>query len=114
MPAACPPRELIFPETFEAILRQRSVPRGVLDIPVSQVGLQCARIVAVIRELVTTGVAKHVRMSLDSQPSDNRRPLDHAGEAGRRKRCSALRDEHKRRLRALPLMTPQGPELAAG
>jgi hypothetical protein len=27
---------LIFPKTFEAILGQRSVPRGVLDVPVSR------------------------------------------------------------------------------
>jgi hypothetical protein len=60
---------LIFPETFETILRQRRVPCGVLDISVSEVGLQSASIVAVICELVTTGMAEHVRVGFDFQLS---------------------------------------------
>jgi hypothetical protein len=57
---------LIFPETFEPVLRQRRIPCGVLDIPVSEVGLQGAGIVTIVRELVTTSVAKHVSVSLDA------------------------------------------------
>lgn len=81
---------LIFPETFEPILRQRSVPRGVLDVSVSQVRLQRTGIVAVICELVTASVPKHVRMCLDPQLRRNRCPLDHAREPGRRERRAAL------------------------
>jgi hypothetical protein len=33
---------LVLPETFEPILRQRSIPRCVLDISVSKIGLQGA------------------------------------------------------------------------
>jgi hypothetical protein len=72
---------LVSPETFEPILRQRSVPRGVLDISVSKVGLQCAGIVAIVRELGATGMPKHVRMSFDRQLRGNCWPLDHPGEA---------------------------------
>jgi hypothetical protein len=51
---------LVSPKPLEPILRQRSVPRGVLDVSVSKVGLQGAGIMSVVGELVTTSVAKHV------------------------------------------------------
>jgi hypothetical protein len=40
---------LVVPETFEAILRQRSVSRGVLYIAMPKVGLQRASIAAIVR-----------------------------------------------------------------
>jgi hypothetical protein len=57
---------LIPPESFETILRQRSITRGVLDVSVSEVSLERAGIVAVIRQLIATGVAKHVSVGFDS------------------------------------------------
>jgi uncharacterized protein (UPF0147 family) len=56
---------LIFPEPLEAILRQLRVSRSVLNVSVPKIRLQCAGILSVIRELVATGVAKHVSVSLD-------------------------------------------------
>jgi hypothetical protein len=50
---------LISPETFETIWRECSVSRRILDVSVSQVGLQCTGIVTVIRQLKAAGVAKH-------------------------------------------------------
>lgn len=73
---------LVLPETFEPILRQRGIARGVLDVLVTEVSLEGAGIVAVVRELVATGVAKHVGMSFDFQLRGNGRPLDQAREAG--------------------------------
>jgi hypothetical protein len=50
-------------------VRQRSVPRGVLDVAVSQIGLKGTGIMAVIRQLITAGVAEHVSMRFDAQTS---------------------------------------------
>jgi hypothetical protein len=58
--------KLIFPESFEAVGRKRSVARSVLDIAVTEIGLQPARIDAVICQLVTAGVAQHTRVRLDT------------------------------------------------
>jgi hypothetical protein len=74
---------LILPETFEPILRQRGVPRGVLYVSVPEVGLQRAGIVAVIRELVAAGVAEHVGMGLNFQPGGDGCTLHYAGELSR-------------------------------
>jgi len=46
----------------------------------SQISLECARILAVVREFVAAGVAKHVGMGLDPEFRANRRPFDHTGE----------------------------------
>ena len=46
----------VAPEAFEPIRRQRGVARRVLDVAVSQVGLQGPRIDAVIRQLEAAGV----------------------------------------------------------
>ena len=45
-----------------------------------EIRLERARIAAVVGELVTTGVAKHVGMGLDPEFRANRRPFDHTGE----------------------------------
>jgi hypothetical protein len=93
---------LIFPKTFEPILCQRSIPGGVLDIPVSQVGLECAGIVTIIRELVTTSVAKHVGVGLYSQLRGKRGILEESntghlarGGTNRRPRSRAFRTQNR-------------------
>ena len=45
-----------------------------------EIRLERARIAAVVGELVTTGVAKHVGMGFDPEFRANRRPFDHTGE----------------------------------
>jgi hypothetical protein len=104
---------LILPETLKSILRQCSIPRRVLDISVSQVRLQCARIMAVICQFVATAMAKHVSMSLDPQFRKPGRPFDHAREARRGEWRAALRHEHEGRFDTLTLMTAQRPQLVA-
>ena len=49
-----------------------------------EIGLDRARVVAVVGELVAAGMAEHVGMRLDAQIGRDGCPLDQAGEAGRR------------------------------
>ena len=72
-----------------------------------QLGLERPRIDAVIRKFVAAGVAQHVGVRLDAQIGRNRRPLDHAREARRRERRTALRNEYEGRLGAFPLVLAQ-------
>ena len=58
--------KLIFPKSFEPVGRKRSVARSVLDIAVAEISLQRARIDAVICQLVTAGVAQHMRVRFDA------------------------------------------------
>jgi hypothetical protein len=54
---------LLSPEVLEPARRQLGVSHRVLDIAVAEVGLQRSRIVALVGQCKTTGVAQHVRMS---------------------------------------------------
>ena len=60
-----------------------------------QVSLERPRIDAVIRKLIAAGMAEHVGVRLDAEICDDRRPLDHAGEARRRQRRTALGNDTK-------------------
>jgi hypothetical protein len=44
-------RPSVIPKPFEPIWRKRSVPRGVLDVPMSQIGLQGTSILTIVRQL---------------------------------------------------------------
>src|SRR5437868_244056 len=57
-----PLKYLILPEAFEPFRRKLGVTHRMLDVLVSEVVLQGARVVPVIGELETTGVAQHVRV----------------------------------------------------
>src|ERR1700676_4792606 len=52
----------VLPEALKSVRRHLRVPYGVRDIFVSQIVLQGSRVVAFIGELVTAGVAEHVRV----------------------------------------------------
>src|SRR5262249_39309543 len=54
------PTTLIPPKVLEPVGRQFGVPDRVLDVPVPEVVLQRPRVVAIVGELVPTGMAKHV------------------------------------------------------
>jgi len=108
------PHGLVSPESLEAVWCERSVASSVLNVLVSEIGLKRAGIVAVVRELIATGMAEHMGVSFDPQFRRSGCPFDHPGEARGRKRRAALRDKYERRLRALALMASQGPQLAAG
>src|SRR5262249_52746102 len=49
------------PKVFEAVGRHFGVSDGVLNVLVPEVMLQGPRVVAIVRELEPTGMAKHVR-----------------------------------------------------
>jgi len=51
-------------------------------------------------------------MHFDAKVGRNAGSFDHAGEAGRRQRSTALGHEHKGRLNAFPLVPAQLPQLA--
>src|SRR5262249_18654865 len=100
------------PETVEATWRKLSVSNRVLDILVTQVGLERSGVVSGIRQRKATGMTKHVGMRLDLKASRLSRPLEHSGEAGRGKWGLALRDKDKRGRRALALQLAQCAHLA--
>ena len=77
----------------------------------AEIGLQRTRVVPVIGELVTAGVAQHVGMSLDFQARSPGRSRDDAREAGGGERATALTGENERRLGVLLALKPaQGPQ----
>ena len=53
------------PEILEPRWRQLSVPEGVLNIAVSEIGLQSTGIVPLVGQGVTAGVPEHVRVGLE-------------------------------------------------
>ena len=79
-----------------------------------QISLQRARIDAVIRQLIAARMAEHVSVGFYAQTGCDCRPLDHAGESGRRQRRAALRNEHERRRSAFALVPAERPHLSAG
>src|SRR6516164_8888842 len=56
------PPSSVPPKVLESVGRHFGVPDRVLDVLVSKVVLQGARVVAIVRELEPTGMAKHVRV----------------------------------------------------
>src|SRR5262245_44870581 len=90
-----PPQGALSPEVPEPLGRQLSVANGMLDILVTQVGLQGARIMAFVGEGEAAGVPQHVRVCLEAEPGFHAGALDHAGKACRRERRTTLRCEHK-------------------
>jgi hypothetical protein len=54
-------------EVLEPLRHQGGIARRVLDVAVSEIGLDRARVVAIVGELVAAGVAQHVGMRLDAQ-----------------------------------------------
>jgi hypothetical protein len=68
----------------------------VLDIPVPEVSLQSARIMALIGERKATGVPKHVRVCLEAKRGGRTSALNKPCKARRSERRAALRREHER------------------
>lgn len=56
------------PEVLEPCRRQLGVPHGVLDIAVTEIGLQGADVVALVGQREAAGVAQHVRVHLERHP----------------------------------------------
>jgi hypothetical protein len=83
--------------------RNYEVDRGVGDRPMAEPPLNSPGVVPLVGEGVPVGVAQHVRVCLELQAGASGSALDHAGEAGRRERRTALADEHEGRRRALAM-----------
>jgi len=85
-----------------------------LNVAVTEVGLQGAGVVALVGQRVATGVSQHVRVRLERQLGLPARPFDHAGEASRTKRSPAFRGEHEGQLGfLLALKPPQRPQFVS-
>src|SRR5262249_51701662 len=74
----------ILPEILEPFRRQLGVAHRVLDVLVAEVVLQRARIDTLIRELVSAGMAQHVRMDRERHLGGLAEALDQLLKAIRR------------------------------
>src|SRR5262245_54450095 len=105
---------LILPPALEPGRCQFGISDRVLDVLVSEVCLQAARIVALVRELVAAGVAEHVRMRFDLEPSGLASSADELLKVRHRHRRAALGHKQKRRsARGLAVQATQRPQLSA-
>ena len=68
---------------------QPRIARRVLDVFVAHVGLDGARILAIVRQLKTGSMAQHVGVHIDAEIGFDAGALNHAPEAGRRQWCAA-------------------------
>jgi len=89
---------LISPKVFETRWREFRISHRMLNIFVAEIRLQCARVVAPIRQCITARMAQHVRVHTELELSLDAQPRDHLGEARAGERCAPLRHEHERRL----------------
>jgi hypothetical protein len=69
-----------FPEPMR---RQGGIARRVLNVAMPEIGLDRTRVMAIVGELVSAGMAQHVSVRLDAQIGRADCLLDRAGEAGR-------------------------------
>ena len=67
---------LVPPKVLEPVGRHFGVPDRVLDVLVPEVVLQGPRVVAVVAQLESTGMAKHVRVDRERHVSGFPEPLD--------------------------------------
>src|SRR6516164_3294214 len=87
-------RELVPPKVLEPVGRHFGVPDRVLDVLVPEVVLQGPRVVAIVRELEPTGVAKHVRVDGEWHLGGLPDTLDEAMEAVGADWPTAFGNEH--------------------
>src|SRR5665213_305790 len=70
------------PKVLEPRWRKLGVAH-VLNVPVAEVGLQRACVVALVRQCIAAGMSQHVRVSLEAQSCLDAGALDHACESCR-------------------------------
>jgi hypothetical protein len=68
-----------------------------LDVAVTEIGLQAAHVVALVSQCIAASVPEHVRMRLEPQLGLGACTLNHAREASGAEGCAPFRREHKRR-----------------
>jgi hypothetical protein len=71
---------LIPKKLLKPLRRQGRAARCVLNIAIPEVRLDRAQVVAIVGELVATGMAQHVGADVDAQIGRGDRPPDRAGE----------------------------------
>jgi len=83
----------VLPESIEPIGRKLGVEDGVLDIPVAQIKLDRSGVLAVVGQLVSGRVPKHVRVDRHAQLGSFPGPCDELSEGGLCHGGAALGDE---------------------
>jgi hypothetical protein len=107
-------RPLAAPEVLEPLRAHLGVAHRVLNVLVTQIGLQRPRIVALVGESIAAGVPQHVGMGLEAKARLNARPLHQARKASRGEWRAAFGREHERGLGLLfALKPPQRPQFVA-
>jgi hypothetical protein len=103
----------ITPEVFEPRRRHLGIARRVLDVLVSEIGLQRTGVDAIIRQLVSGGVPEHVRMDTELEAGCLAGALNQAGEPFCRERRLTFGDEHVFTARRLASQLTLRPQLVA-
>src|SRR5262249_58143479 len=88
---SCRRRQRSTPKLFEAVGRHFGVPDRMLDVLVPEVVLQGPRVVAVVGELKTTGMAQHVWVDRERHLGSLTDALDEAVEAKKTSLAAAHR-----------------------
>jgi len=83
------------PKVLKSRRRQFGVPHRVLDVAVTQIGLQRPRIMSPICQRVPASVPQHVRVRLKAKLGLDPCPLHHAGKPGGGERRAPLRGEYE-------------------
>jgi len=71
------------PEILEAVRRQLGIAHGVLDIPVTEIGLQRPGIVPLVGQSEAAGVSEHMWMGLELEASRRARTSSVRAQAAR-------------------------------
>src|SRR5262249_32755902 len=90
------PPSSVPPKVLESVGRHFGVPDRVLDVLVAKVVLEGPRVVAVVGQLESTGMAKHVRVERERHVSGFPEPLDEPVETDGTDWPAALGNEHVR------------------
>ena len=79
------PYPLVPPKILKPIRRELRIHGCVLYVAVPHVELDRPRVLAVVRQRVSAGVAKHVRMDDERKPRPFSYPADHLSKPGSRR-----------------------------
>ena len=101
----------ITPEVFESIRCQLGIAGGVLDVAVSQVLLDRPRILPVVGQFVSCGVAQHMWVNLERDAGLAPSPVDDLAYCIDGERSLALADKYVGRVRVVPLQSAQDAQL---
>jgi hypothetical protein len=97
------------PKAFEPIGRHFGIPDRVLNVLVPEVVLQGPRVVAIVRELEPTGVAKHVWVDREWHLSGLADALDEAVETDGADLARRARKRIRKRLWGTRVVACEGP-----